>query len=143
MTNPRQNLSILTLDSTKWPFSLSTSSNFTNLTHEQSCQVAYSFRSHRRFLFMSLVNVVLSLLSLYIIWCLMQSKRMRRIWNIVGWDLRVSFPWIYNEVLNGIFEVLMEFQFYSTNIFSSLHPSAFYPTQLLRLTLSFYMLLKQ
>jgi hypothetical protein len=55
------------------------------------CQLAYSFRFNKLILLQVFLMTVLSFATLATLWLIFKSVEMRRIYSLVGLDLKVSF----------------------------------------------------
>lgn len=64
--------------------------NFTFETREEMCKVAADFRSNRKFLLILSCEAVLSLTTLFLMWQIGGSREFKRIWSLIGRDLKVD-----------------------------------------------------
>lgn len=72
----------------RWLFNSNLTSSAT-YTQEEQCQIAHSFREKRVFVLIVLVQLLLSATTLAIIVLLVREKKMRKLWALIGRDLKV------------------------------------------------------
>jgi hypothetical protein len=70
--------------------------NFSFETRELMCEAAVAFRSDRKFLLILFAESALSFLTLCLMWQIGTSRECRRIWSLIGRDLKVGFVFWVN-----------------------------------------------
>lgn len=65
--------------------------NFTFSSRLEQCLTAYSFRRQPMFIGILAMEVLLSGLTLFIMHCIYKDREFRRVWSLIGRDLKVSF----------------------------------------------------
>jgi hypothetical protein len=68
-----------------------------NLTTEERCELAYSFKFQYRLVFLVVLQFLISFATLCLLWLIFKSREIKRIWALITADLKVGF-WLR---LNG------------------------------------------